>query len=106
MCFYDLMVNEILGDRMIGNTSDNQEGLLHMVLMRLKSAHDNLLDWTYKNAKKREDDRTHKNAKREDDTNEDDRDKDLPLLTDDVIKDFMKELVQFALFDCALKCEY
>ena len=69
-----------------------------MVLMRLKSAHDNLLDWTYKNAKKREDDRTHKNAKREDD-----RDKDLPLLTDDVIKDFMKELVQFALFDQTLR---
>ena len=80
-----------------------------MVLMRLKSAHDDLLDWTYKNAKKREDDSTHKNAKREDDTNEDDtnedyRDKeDVPLLTDDVIKDFMKELVQFALFDQTLR---
>ena len=73
-----------------------------MVLMRLKSAHDNLLDWTYKNAKKKEHDRTHKNAKREDDTNEDE-DKDLPLLTDDVIKDFMKELVQFALFDQTLR---
>ena len=73
-----------------------------MALMRLKSAHDSLLDWTRKNAKK-EDDRTRKNAKREDDTNVDDRDKDLPLLTDDVIRDFMKELVQFALFDQTLR---
>ena len=57
--------------------SASQEKLLYMALLRLKSSYDDLLDWT--------------------------EDEDMALYKDDVVKDFTKELVQFALLDNTLR---